>query len=238
MEHEKKPHIDPAAKAAVETKVPLQAHNASEKKHAAAQVPGSESAHEKKHDAPAEKVQNEIEQVFTELSDRLLRLTAEFDNYKKRTAREKEELCRASEARLMLRLLPSYEEAGLAAKEVEKISDAATRKGVMMVLGNIRASFEKEGLQPMKLEGEKLDPFRHEVALREESDAPEGTIMRTIRAGYLYKGAVLQHAIVSVSSGKKMQAEKSDKKGEDEKQMSPNGGNSPNAKHSTPEVGE
>jgi len=235
MEHEKKPHIDPAAKAAAETKILQHEHGVPEKKHVAAQAPGSESAHEKKHDAPAEKAQNEIEQVFTELSDRLLRLTAEFDNYKKRTAREKEELCHASESRLMLRLLPSYEEAGLAAKEVEKISDEAIRKGVMMVLGNIRASFEKEGLQPMKLEGEKLDPFRHEVALREESDAPEGTIMRTIRAGYLYKGAVLQHAIVSVSSGEKLDGEVESK---DEKKMSPNGDNSPNAKHSTTEVGE
>ena len=71
-----------------------------------------------------------------------------------------------------------------------------------MVLGKFRKTFENEGLQPMPLSGEKLDPFRHEVALREESDAPEGTITRIIRAGYLYKGAVLQHAIVSVSAGK------------------------------------
>ena len=171
-----------------------------EKKH---EAPADESAPGKKQELPDEKAQNEIEQAFAELSERLLRLTAEFDNYKKRTAREKEELCRASEARLMLRLLPAYEEAGLAVKEVEKITDAATRKGVIMVLAKLRASFEKEGLQPMLLSGEKLDPFRHEVALREESDAPEGTIVRVIKHGYLYKGAVLQHAIVSVSSGKK-----------------------------------
>jgi len=194
-----------------------QAAKAADKQHDAVDEPASEStpekkphhhgqpgeaACEKKHGAHAEISKNEVEQVFSELSERLLRLTAEFDNYKKRTAREKEELCRASEARLMLRLLPAYEEAGLAAKEVEKIPDAATRKGVLMVLGNLRKSFEGEGLQPMKLENEKLDPFRHEVAMREESSAPEGAIVRVIKQGYLYKGAVLQHAIVSVSSGK------------------------------------
>jgi molecular chaperone GrpE (heat shock protein) len=54
----------------------------------------------------------------------------------------------------------------------------------------------------MKLLGEKLDPFRHESALSEESDKPEGTIVRVIRQGYLYKGEVLQHALVSVSKGK------------------------------------
>ncbi|MCX6770568.1 MAG: nucleotide exchange factor GrpE [Candidatus Micrarchaeota archaeon] len=158
--------------------------------------------------APAEKGMEGIEQEFAGLSDRLLRLTAEFDNYKKRTAREKDDICRASEARLMLRLLPAYEEAGLAANEVEKMPDSATKKGVLLVLGNLRASFEKEGLQPMKLEGEKLDPFRHESAMQEESSAPDGTIVRVIKQGYLYKGEVLRHAIVSVSSGKK--AEKMD----------------------------
>ena len=203
MDKDKHPHTEPSAK---QEKAP-------EKKHVAVQAPAEENAPEEKneertHEAPDEKAQNEIEQVFSELSDRLLRLTAEFDNYKKRTAKEKEALAVQSEARLMLRMLPAYEEAGLAIKEVEKITDAATRKGVMMVLGNLRASFEKEGLQPMKLEEEKLDPFRHEVALREESDAPEGTIVRVIKQGYLYKGAVLQHAIVSVSSGKKMEEKK------------------------------
>jgi len=189
MDKDKQPHAEPSA---------------NRPKH---EPPGktqdAESKLGQKSGTPAENAQNEVEQAFSALSERLLRLTAEFDNYKKRSAREKDEICRASESRLMLRMLPAYEEAGLAMKEVEKMPDAATRKGVLMVLGNLRASFEKEGVQPMKLEAEKLDPFRHEVALREESDAPEGTIVRVIKQGYLYKGAVLQHAIVSVSSGKK-----------------------------------
>jgi molecular chaperone GrpE len=185
-----------------------------EKKHDGSQALAGEGSPEKKHGAPSENAQDEIEQAFSGLTERLLRLTAEFDNYKKRTAREKDELCRASEARLMIRLLPAYEEAGLAQKEVEKITDTATRNGVLLVLGNLRTSFEKEGLQPMKLENEKLDPFRHEVALREDSDAPEGTIVRVIKQGYFYKGEVLRHAIVSVSSGNKTETEKPEEKGE------------------------
>ena len=197
MDKDKHPHTEPSAKQ----------ENPPEGKRVAAEAPAGESAPGQKPDEPSEMTQAEIEQAFAELTERLLRLTAEFDNYKKRTSREKEDICRASESRLILRLLPAYEEAGLAMKEVEKMPDAATRKGVLMVLGNLRASFEKEGLLPMKLEEEKLDPFRHEVALREESDAPEGTIVRVIKQGYLYKSAVLQHAIVSVSSGKKVEGE-------------------------------
>jgi molecular chaperone GrpE len=115
--------------------------------------------------------------------------------------REKEEIALAAEGSVVLRFLPIYEELGMAQKEVGKIADEATRKGALLVLSKLCAAFEKDGLQPMKLEGEKLDPFRHEVAMREDSEKPEGTIVRVIRQGYFLKGEVLQHALVSVSSG-------------------------------------
>lgn len=156
-------------------------------------VPGQEDA---------EKALAEAEKKLAETTDRLLRLTAEFDNYKKRTAKEKEQLALYAEGRLMLKLVPVYEEISLAEKEAAKVKDAATREGVLMVLAKLRAAFEKEGLQGMKLDGEKFDPYRHESALCEETDAPEGTIVRTIQKGYLFRGEVLRHAIVSVSTGK------------------------------------
>ena len=184
---------------------------------------------EQKHDAreqpektaqaafPAEKSTEELEQEFAGLAERLLRLTAEFENYKKRTAKEKEALCLHSEAKVMLRLLPIYEEIGLAEQEVAKLPEGEARKGTLMVLAKMRKSFEGDGLVPMKLDGEKLDPFRHEVALREDSSAPEGTIVRVIKQGYLYKGEVLQHAIVSVSSGKMAGEENADASASGEK---------------------
>lgn len=166
--------------------------------------------------AEGEHAHLECEKRCAELSDKYLRISAEFDNFKKRTAKEKEALCAHSEARLMLRMLPVYEEISLAEKEVGKIGDKPTREGALLVLSKLRKAFEGEGLQPMELEGEKLDPFRHEVALREESDAPEGTIVRVIGQGYLCKGEVLKHAIVSVSAGKHSTGEKAVGK-EDEK---------------------
>ena len=145
------------------------------------------------------------EEKLATLSDQLLRLRAEFDNYKKRTSREKEALAAESEARFMLRLLPIYEEIGLAKQEISKVKETAIRDGVSMVLSKLRTAFEKEGLSEMKLEGEKFDPFRHETAMREESDQPEGTIVRVIQKGYLFQGKILRHGIVSVSIGKKKQ---------------------------------
>ena len=135
-------------------------------------------------------------------SDQLLRLQAEFDNYKKRTAREKEQLAHQSEAKMMLRMLPMYEELKLAEAEAAKLHEDSLKKGILLVLSKLRCSFEKEGLQEMKLEGEKFDPFRHEAAMHEPSDLPEGSIVRAIQKGYTFRGEMLRHAIVSVSSGK------------------------------------
>ena len=139
----------------------------------------------------------------SEFRDRLLRLQAEFDNFKKRTEKEKASLARASEGMLLLRLLPVYEEIRMAEQEAEKVNDEGLKKGILLVLSKLRSSFEKEGLQEMPVEcGMPSDPFRHEVAMSEESGLPEGAVVRVIRKGYAFRGEVLRHAAVSVSSGK------------------------------------
>ena len=107
----------------------------------------------------------------------------------------------------MLRLLPIYEEISLAEKEVAALPDGGVKKGVQMVLSKLRSSFLKDGLQEMRLEGEKFDPFRHDCAMKEASDAPEGTIVRAIQRVYLFRGEILKHAVVSISAGKKPAAE-------------------------------
>ena len=168
----------------------------------AAQKPESGQSSQKKDEMA------ELSSTLSALSDQMLRLQAEFDNYKKRTSKEKEQLVHQSEGKLMLRMLPVYEEIKLAEAEAAKIHDEAIRKGILLVLGKLRSSFEKEGLSEMKLHGEKFDPFRHEAAMHEPSDLPEGGIVRVIKKGYLFRGEMLQHAIVSVSAGKKKEEEK------------------------------
>jgi molecular chaperone GrpE len=159
----------------------------------------------------------DISKKISELSGQMLRISAEFDNYKKRTAKEKEQLVHSSEAKLMLRMIPVYEEVELAQKEVGKLPEGEVKKGVLLVLGKLRASFEKEGLQEMELEGEKFDPYKHDCALQEESDKPEGEIAKVIQKGYTFRGEVLKHAVVSISAGKKKdetkEGEKTSEKG-------------------------
>lgn len=161
---------------------------------------------------------NDIEKKLTELSDQLLRIHAEFDNYKKRTAKEKEQLMHSSEAKLMLRMIPVYEEIELAQKEVQKLADGELKKGVLLVLSKLRSSFEKEGLQEMKLDGEKFDPYRHDCALQEESEKPEGAIVKVIQKGYTFRGEILKHAVVSISAGKKKEEEQPAEKSDENKE--------------------
>jgi len=156
-----------------------------------------------KKEEPSQKQEAGMEHKLAGLTDQLLRIHAEFDNYKKRTAKEKQELVHSSEAKLMLRMIPVYEEIELAQKEVAKLPEGELKKGVLLVLSKLRASFEKEGLQEMKLEGEKFDPYRHDCALQEDSEKPDGEIVKVIQQGYTFRGEVLRHAVVSISSGKK-----------------------------------
>ncbi len=145
----------------------------------------------------------EKEDKLSVLADQLLRLQAEFDNYKKRTAAEKERISGQSEAKIMLRMLPIYEEMGIASQEAQKIHDEALRKGIQLVLGKLRSTFEKEGLSQMNTEGEKFDPYKHDAAMAQESELPEGQIIRCISPGYIFRGNILRHALVAVSSGKR-----------------------------------
>ncbi len=185
-----------------------------EEKAAQSQAKGGEASEPEKPGILGEKGAEELSAKLNAFSDTLLRLHAEFDNYKKRTAKEKEALARQSEGKLMLKFIPVYEELQMAEKEAAKVGDKALREGILLVLGKLRASFEKEGLQEMKAEGEKFDPFRHEAAMHEPSELPEGSIVRAIQKGYTFRGELLRHAMVSVSSGKPKEDAKKDEKQE------------------------
>lgn len=178
--------------------IPAPEKNAAERQQAKGAEKAPLSQLPKAH--PQEKKEDSTQEL-SQLSEQMLRLQAEFDNFKKRTIKEKDALSQQAEAGVLLRMLPVYEEIKLAEAEAAKIRDESVKKGVLLVLGKLRQSFEKEGLQEMNLEGQKYDPFRHETAMREDSEAPEGTIVRVIQKGYLFRGSVLRHAIVSVSSG-------------------------------------
>ncbi|MEK6924456.1 MAG: nucleotide exchange factor GrpE [Candidatus Micrarchaeota archaeon] len=139
--------------------------------------------------------------VGGDMLERLARLQAELENLRKRVEREKRDAEALAGHRLMAALLRVVDEMELARGKVASLSDEGVRKGVLMVFDNLREALEKEGLEEMRCEGAPFDPFLHEAALREDSPALAGIVLRVLKTGYLLNGKVLRHAVVSVSTG-------------------------------------
>ena len=136
-------------------------------------------------------------QKIEELTDTLKRLQAEFENYKKRADREKTEFTKYANAAIISEILPVIDSFELALKhsdEKEKFVD-----GTKMIYAQIYSVLESEGLKQIETEGEKFDPYRHEVLMKEESDKPEGTILEEFQKGYMLNDKVLRFSKVKVS---------------------------------------
>lgn len=135
-----------------------------------------------------------------ELRERLLRLAAEFDNYKKRTAKEVDAAKNLGKVEMLRKLLPAIDELELALVAI-KGNGSDQIKGVELVYTNLLEVLKAEGLVVMDAKG-KADPFKHEVMLVKESDEEEGTILEVVRKGYTFKEMLIRPASVIVSKGR------------------------------------
>jgi len=133
----------------------------------------------------------EMKWVAEERTEQLLRCRAELDNTIKRAAREKEALSRYASEKLISKLLPVLDSLDQAAKQVEGMD--RIRKQLLDVL-------KTEGLEPIKAQGEKFDPYRHEALMMVESDEhDEGTVTEEVQRGYALNSRVIRFSKVLVS---------------------------------------
>lgn len=140
---------------------------------------------------------------LAQLKDRLLRLQADFDNFRKRTLREKTELFDSANQALMLELLPVLDHLHLGIKAAaDQQADPAFREGLTMIFDQLQEVLSKFGLSPIETEGQAFDPNRFEAVntLPSESE-PEGTVLASVRRGYMLRNKLLRPAQVIVSSG-------------------------------------
>jgi molecular chaperone GrpE len=135
-----------------------------------------------------------------DLRDRLLRLAAEFDNYKKRVAKDIDSSKRLGKAELMRSLVPVLDEFELAIN-AKGLNDE-TARGVELVYSNLVDSLKRDGLSVIDTVG-KFDPFRHEIMLTKESGEEDGTIIGVIRKGYAMGDILIRPASVIVSKKNK-----------------------------------
>lgn len=132
--------------------------------------------------------------------DRLVRTTADFDNFKKRAAREKQEAIKFANEALLKKLIPVLDHFDMALAAVQPGQDAAAQslqKGISMVYQQLRGALAEAGLEEVDAEGKPFDPNLHEaVSQRETIDMPEGQVVQQLRKGYKLRERLLRAASV------------------------------------------
>ena len=145
----------------------------------------------------------QLERETHELKETLLRKMAEFENLKKRTAREKEEAVRYGTAEVLTRLLEvldNFDRALLLEPDSEGFDVHSFYEGMKLIAKHLLDSLKGEGLMEINPKGEPFDPFFHEAMMREASeDFPDNTVVEVFQKGYKLKDRLLRPARVKVA---------------------------------------
>lgn len=150
---------------------------------------------------PADAMQQKIDELtagLKEKEERALRLQADFENFRRRTSKEKEELSAVIKQEIlkdMLPLLDNFERAMAAeTKDAE-----AFQKGVDMIYTQLQEVMKKNGLEPIETEGQKFDPNFHQAVMRvQNEDLEDDDIAQELQKGYMVEGRVIRPSMVQV----------------------------------------
>ncbi len=137
--------------------------------------------------------------------DRFLRQTAEFENYKKRTAREISDFRKYANETIIKELLPVVDnlERAIESSGGDEKSDSCVVEGVEMTLKSILKVFDQFQVKQLESMGKPFDPVFHQAVMREESEAyPENTVIRELQKGYVLHERMIRPAMVVVSTAK------------------------------------
>jgi molecular chaperone GrpE len=146
-----------------------------------------------------EEPQEQVEPEVEETDDRLLRLAAEFDNYKKRAAREREQTIALANERIVKELLPILDDLERALNAAEQHEEAQLEEGVRLVHRSLAQLLERNGLTAIETEG-KFDPHVHEALLTQPAeDRESGEVLDVIQKGYKLADRVVRPARVIVA---------------------------------------
>ena len=150
-------------------------------------------------ETPLEKAQKDA----TEMKTRYLRSVADLENYRKRIAREKQEIIRSAAANVVESLLPVLDNMKLGLQAAENHPEAKdVTIGFKMVDDQLKRSLKEQGLEELIPDGEVFDPNFHEcIAHQPSADVEEDKVIQTVRAGYRLNDRLIRAANVIVSSG-------------------------------------
>ena len=138
----------------------------------------------------------------------LLRIRADFENYKKHNERENAKYKEYALEGVLKKLINHYDDLVRALNLIKIVEDMdGIRKGFEIIVNNFKKILEEEGVKPMISEGEKFDPYKHEVIMVEEGrdDLPENTIIEELEKGYYFNNKILRPAKVKISKKSKLE---------------------------------
>ncbi|HUC39032.1 MAG TPA: nucleotide exchange factor GrpE [Candidatus Acidoferrum sp.] len=136
---------------------------------------------------------------YNELKERMLRIAAEFENYKKRVKDDSDRARSTGKAEVIRDLLPVLDEFELALITIESAQDKGLAKGIEMVYSNLLETLKREGLTEIDTKG-VFDPYKHEIMLsRPDGKRKPGTIIEVMKKGYMLDKIMLRPASVIVS---------------------------------------
>jgi molecular chaperone GrpE len=170
-----------------------------------------EKEEEERVEVPVEVTSAELERLNQELAEkttladeylsRLKYLQADFENYKKMVAREREQYVQCATETLIKRLLPLIDTIEAALASAETCEDLkAFVEGIELIYIDLMDELSKEGLKPIKAVGEKFDPYKHEVVMTSADDNhPEDTIVEELGKGYMLGSKVLRTSKVKIA---------------------------------------
>ena len=164
----------------------------------------------KKKDEPVEELHKEIEAkdaLIKDLQDKMLYFQAEFENFKKLKAREKQETLKFGNETLLQELIPVLDNMEMALEHASHADDVkAIAEGVKLTFNQFLKVLEKSGVERLEAVGKKFDPNLHEALYQEERDDMEpDTVVSEVQKGYLLNGRVVRPSRVSVSKKPEVQ---------------------------------
>ncbi|MGF9698725.1 MULTISPECIES: nucleotide exchange factor GrpE [Paenibacillus] len=153
----------------------------------------------------ADQGQDELARLKTEVEEhqqRFVRAQADFDNFRRRTQKEKEELAKYASMKLVTELVPVIDNFERAMATVPEGTESESfSKGIQMIFRQLETVLNNEGLTAMDTVGQPFNPEFHQAIMQVESDEyEEGTVVEEVQKGYMLKDKVLRPAMVKVSS--------------------------------------
>jgi len=153
----------------------------------------------KKESKKEAEIKAEAEKLLAEEKDKYLRLAAEYDNFRKRSQKERESLYADIKADTLLKFLPVYD--NLERALAQSTADEAYRKGVEMIMSQFNATMEKLGVTELEALGQKFDPNMHNAVMHiEDENYGENEIVEVFQKGFKVGEKVIRFAMVKVAN--------------------------------------